>query len=376
MNKEKIRKSMLFYERNLSKYACRDKDAIRLKKMKEDIRTNYMRDADKVLHSRSFTRYMDKTQVFTGTDNDNITKRMQHVLLVSKIGRTIGRALNLNEDLIEAIALGHDIGHVPFGHPGEEILNRISLKHLNEYFCHNVQSVRELMVLEKNGRGLNLSVQVLDGILCHNGEIELEIYKPDTTKSLNQFLEEYNSCYKDIKTNYNIRPKTMEGCVVRISDLIAYLGRDIEDAKELGVLKKDIPDDIKKVLGATNKDIVNTLILDIIDNSLDKPYIKMSKKVFDALSKLKKFNYENIYYKSNTEESLANYEEIFTKLFDYYLKEFNNKDCSINKVYLDGMTDDYINNTKKERIIIDYIAGMTDDYINEEYRKMCENEKI
>ena len=376
MNKEKIKKSMLFYENNLSKYACKNKDSIRLKDMEEDIRTNYMRDADKILHSRSFTRYMDKTQVFTGSDNDNITKRMQHVLLVSKIGRTIGRALNLNEDLIEAIALGHDIGHVPFGHPGEDILNKISLKHLNEYFCHNVQSVRELMTLEKNGQGLNLSIQVLDGILCHNGEIELETYKPDTTKSLEKFLEEYNSCYKDISTNYKIRPKTMEGCVVRISDLIAYLGRDIEDARDLGVLKKDIPDDIKQILGSTNKEIVNNLILDIIENSLDKPYIKMSTKAFNALSKLKKFNYENIYYKANTKETLAKYEEIFTKLFDYYLKEFNNKNCSINSIYLNGMSKDYINNTKKERIIIDYLAGMTDDFIKEEYRKMCENEKV
>ena len=376
MNNEKIKKSMLFYENNLSRFACKDKDAIRIKPIKNDIRTNYMRDADRILHSNSYTRYMGKTQVFTLNKNDNITRRMLHVQLVSKIGRTIGRALNLNEDLIEAIALGHDIGHVPFGHPGEDVLNKISLKYLNEYFSHNVQSVRNLNILEKNGKGLNLTIQTLDGILCHNGEIELEIYEPDTKKTKEKFLEEYYSCYKNINTNYKIRPMTLEGCVVRISDLIAYLGRDIEDARSLGILKKDLPEDIKNILGSTNKEIVNNLILDIIDNSLDKPYIKMSKDVFNALSKLKKFNYENIYYKANTKQSLANYEKIFTELFNYYYKEFDNKKNSINKVYLDGMTKEYIENNKKERIIIDYLAGMTDDYIKEEYRKMCENEKI
>lgn len=373
MIKEDIRKKMLINEKYLCDNASFDKDAYRFKESTRSIRGEYQRDADKILHSFCYARYMDKTQVFTGLDNDNITKRMLHVQLVSKIGRTIGRALSLNEDLIEAIALGHDIGHVPFGHPGEAILNKISLKYLNEYFSHNVQSIRELMTLEKNGLGLNLTVQTLDGILCHNGEIELEVYKPNTKKTVNEFLNEYTSCYKDITTNYKIRPMTLEGCVVRVSDLIAYLGRDIEDAVELKVLKKDpIPDDIKSVLGGTNKEIVNTLIMDIIENSTGKPYIRFSKDVFEALKKLKKFNYENIYYRANTEETLKKYEKIFNDLFCYYLDNFDDKSISLHTVYLNDMTSEYKNNTKKERIIIDYLAGMTDDFIKKEYRKMKE----
>ena len=371
MIKEDIRKKMLINEKYLCDNASFDKDAYRFKDSTRSIRGEYQRDADKILHSFCYARYMDKTQVFTSLDNDNITKRMLHVQLVSKIGRTIGRALSLNEDLIEAIALGHDIGHVPFGHPGEAILNKISLKYLNEYFSHNVQSVRELMNLEKNGLGLNLTVQTLDGILCHNGEIELEVYKPNTKKTVNEFLNEYTSCYKDINTNYKIRPMTMEGCVVRVSDLIAYLGRDIEDAIELGVLKPDpIPEDIKSVLGSNNKEIVNNLILDIIKNSIDKPYISFSKPVFEALSKLKKFNYKNIYYKANTDETLKKYETMFNDLFEYYLTHFDDKTISLHTIYLDGMTDDYKNNNKKERIVIDYMAGMTDDFIKNEYRKL------
>ena len=374
--KNEINTRMLSHEKYLNVNACFDKDAFRFNKYTKDIRGEYSRDADKILHSFAYARYMDKTQVFTGSDNDNITRRMLHVQLVSKIARTIGRALNMNEDLIEAIALGHDIGHVPFGHPGESILNKISMKYLDEYFAHNVQSVRELMVLEKNGKGLNLTLQTLDGILCHNGEIELDIYKPDIDKTKERFLEEYENCYSDISYNLKIRPMTMEGCIVRVSDLIAYLGRDIEDAIELGILNKDpIPHDIKIILGKNNKEIVNTLILDIIENSKDKPYIKFSKKVYKALSDLKKFNYENIYYKANTKETLSKYEKIFNTVFKFYLQNFDNKNTRLYSVYLNKMDKKYINNTKKERIIIDYIAGMSDDYIKEEYKKVKEYEK-
>ena len=169
-----VKEKMLRYEKLYNKYASFDKDAIRLNEFIPDIRPNYFRDADRILHSASYTRYMGKTQVFTLSENDNISTRMVHVQLVSKIARTIGRALSLNEDLIEAIALGHDLGHVPFGHEGEKILNEISVKCGEGYFNHNVQSVRELMILENNGKGCNLTIQTLDGILCHNGELELK----------------------------------------------------------------------------------------------------------------------------------------------------------------------------------------------------------
>lgn len=364
-----LREIMLKNEKNLSPYACKDSDAIRLEPIEDDLRPNYFRDTDRIIHSLSYTRYIDKTQVFTHWHNDNISRRIIHVQLVAKIARTIGRALSLNEDLIEAIGLGHDIGHVPFGHPGERILNVISLKYLGEYFSHNVESVRELMCLENNGRGTNLSIQVLDGILCHNGEFVLGEYYPKE-KTIEDFIHDYEECYKDIKYVDTLKPMTLEGCVVRISDMIAYLGRDIEDAIRLGVLKNiDIPKSITDVLGSTNKDIVNTIILDIIENSLGKNYIELSDRILQAIIALKQFNYKNIYYKANSKEDIEFYTKVFNELFNYYLANIDNPNCSINKVFLNGMTKEYLNNTKKERMIIDYLAGMTDEFILREYNE-------
>ena len=183
-----IKDIMLKHEENYSKYATFDKESIRFKDYIPDIRPNFFRDTDRIIYSSSYTRYIGKTQVFTLPTNDNVSRRSIHVQLVAKIARSIGRALSLNEDLIEAIALGHDLGHVPYGHVGERFLNEISLKHNEGYFNHNVQSVRNLMVIENNGKGLNLSVQVLDGILCHNGELELQEYRPKkkTTEDFSQ----------------------------------------------------------------------------------------------------------------------------------------------------------------------------------------------
>ena len=283
-----IKERMLLRENFYSPFATKDKESIRLIPIEEDIRPNFFRDIDRIIHSTSYTRYMDKTQVFSLKDNDNISKRMVHVQLVSKIARTIGRALSLNEDLIEAAALGHDLGHVPFGHEGERILNKISLKHNEGYFNHNVQSVRELMDIENDGEGINLSIQTLDAILCHNGELELKEYHPKK-KTTDEFLQDYENCYKIEGYTKTLIPKTLEGCVVRISDIIAYLGRDIEDAERLNLIKKeDLPKEITDIIGSTNKEIVNTLIIDIINNSIDKPYLKMSDNVFEALKKLKK----------------------------------------------------------------------------------------
>ena len=254
MNLDNIKNKLLEKENSLSKYATKSTDAIRLKEEPSDIRPAFFRDIDRIIHSISYTRYMDKTQVFSFKDNDHISKRIVHVQLVSKVARTIGRCLNLNEDLIEAIALGHDIGHTPIGHEGEAILNEISKRELGEYFMHNVQIVRTYLDIDNSGKGNNLSIQVLDGILCHNGEIVNSIYEPNFSKTKEEFLEEYNNCYKNLDVAKKIRPMTLEGCVVRISDIIAYIGRDIEDAIRLGVLKReDIPKSITDVLGSTNK---------------------------------------------------------------------------------------------------------------------------
>ena len=272
MNKNEFKKNILKHEKLLCSLATFDKDAIRLKEYdkEKDIRSNFFRDIDRILFSLPYTRYADKTQVFSLNNNDNISKRFIHVQMVSKIARTIGRSLNLNEDLIEAIALGHDIGHVPFGHAGEKILNTLSQKYLNEYFLHNIQSVRTFLSLEKNGDGNNLTIQVLDGIMCHNGEKLYQKYEP-RKKTKEEFLEEYYSCYKDKEIANNVVPMTLEGCVVRISDVIGYIGKDIEDAIRLNKIKiTDLPSNIIKTFGITNSNIVNTIVVDVIENSIDK----------------------------------------------------------------------------------------------------------
>lgn len=371
---EDLRKKMLAHEKELGEYATRDLEAIRLKEEQKDIRPEYYRDADRIIWSRSYFRYMDKTQVFTIKDNDHISRRMSHVQMVSKIARTIGRALSLNEDLIEAMALGHDLGHVPLGHLGETYLNELSQKHNEGVFMHNVQSVRNLMNLEKNGIGLNLTIQTLDGILCHNGELILDKYSP-IEKTKEQFLKEYQNCYKSVDNILSLKPMTLEGCVVRISDVISYIGKDIEDAITMGILKpEELPESIMEILGNNNGDIVTTLVLDIIKNSMDKPYITMSKKIMKALNDLQKFNYENIYYKVITPEQKEHYKEMFNIVFETnlkYLKE-KNTETNIYKIYLNNMTEEYKNNTTKERIVIDYIAGMTDDYFTKEYSKIID----
>lgn len=371
---EEIRNKMLTHEKDIGKYGTLDSAAIRLKKEEKDIRPEYFRDIDRIIWSKSYFRYMDKTQVFTIKDNDHISRRMSHVQMVSKIARTIGRALSLNEDLIEAMSLGHDLGHVPFGHLGETYLNELSEKHNEGIFMHNVQSVRNLMNLEKNGKGLNITIQVLDGILCHNGELILDEYRP-IEKTKDEFLKEYENCYKSKENIISLRPMTLEGCVVRISDVISYIGQDIEDAITMNILDpKELPESIMEILGNNNGDIVTTLVLDIIENSMNKPYITMSKEKMKALNDLQKFNYENIYYKVLTDEQKKHYKEMFEIVFEKnleYLKK-EDKEKDIHKIYLKNMTEEYKNNTTKERIVIDYIAGMTDDYFTKEYMKIID----
>lgn len=350
----------------LSKYACKDIEAIRFKKEEEDVyRTPFFRDIDRIIYSLSYVRYADKTQVFSFNENDHITKRMIHVQLVSKIARTIGRNLGLNEDLIEASSLGHDLGHVPFGHVGERILNDLSLEVGEGYFHHNIQSVRTLMHLEQNGVGRNITLQVLDAIMCHNGELPMEKYYP-VEKTKEVFLREYASSYKEKDIIKKLRPMTLEGCVVRISDIIAYIGKDIEDALTLGMIKKEeIPTHITNILGIDNRTIINTFVRDIIKNSKDKPYIKMSPEIYKTLIELKEFNTKQIYQKANTEEDVKNYENMFRTLFNKYKHDIENqnKNSEIYKIFLDTMDNEYLKTTSIARKVIDFLAGMTDDYM-------------
>ena len=356
----------------LGPLACKNKEAIRLYEEKEDIRPPYFHDTDRIIYSLAYTRYINKTQVFTNTENDNVTKRSTHVQLVSKIARTIGRALGLNEDLIEAASLGHDIGHTPFGHAGEAILNEISLSVGEGYFNHNIQSVRKLEFIENRGTGLNLTMQVIDAIMCHNGELELECYKPQK-KTFQDVLSEYNNTYQEKEANTSLIPCTLEGCVVRISDIISYLGRDIEDALRLHTITKDaLPKDIMEVTGYTNKEIVNYFINDIITNSYGKDYIKMSSAAFQNLKKLKKFNYEHIYSQANSKDTLEKWQQMMEKLFNSALKDLQEeKETSDIYIYFyKYMNADYKKNTSKERVVIDYISGMTDRFFLTSYEKL------
>ena len=369
------RKNLLKKENILADYACKYSDAIRLKTEEEyDIRPSFMHDADRVMYSLSYNRYLDKTQVFTNSHNDHISRRMNHVQFVSDIAKYIGSCLLLNEDLIEAIALGHDIGHTPLGHFGEAVLNDISLEVLNEHFLHNIQSVRNLMYVENNGNGLNLSIQTLDGIICHNGKISY-FYEVDRNKTVDDFFRQYQSGYTNPSKSKEYHPMTLEGCVVRFADMIAYLGRDIEDAIRLGRLNRDdIPKNISNVLGDTNAKIIDTLNNDIIYNSLKELVvnnhlcISISEEVLQAMLDLKQFNYDYIYQYSMNDDLKKYYRDGMYMLFDKYLHdlESDNIESSIYSIFLNEQKSNYIHNNSMKRIVIDYIAGMTDDFfINE-----------
>ena len=367
-----IKNNFLKIEDTYSPNATKSSETVRFHPIDDDIRAPFFRDVDRIIHALSYTRYADKTQVYSFKQNDHISERMLHVQLVSKVARTIGRALNLNCDLIEAIALGHDVGHTPLGHTGEALLNEISLRELGEYFAHNIQGVRHYMEVENHGEGLNLSVQVLDGIMCHNGEMLSNVYTP-VAKTKEEFLREYQEAYHDLKASSHNHPMTLEGCVVRISDIIGYIGRDIEDAIELGLFERsELPKEITEVLGNTNSDIMNTIILDIIENSLDKPYIALSERVYRALFALKKFNGENIYSKSMTKEDIEYYRSGMNQLYHIYLDDINGNrvESVIYTIFLNSQSPCYLKATDARRKVIDFIAGMTDDMFIREVKRV------
>lgn len=236
-------------------------------------------------------------------------------------------------------------------------------------FLHNAQGVRVLNEIENKGNGLNITVQVLDGILCHNGEILCRKYEPNYKKTPEEFLEEYKCTWIENGFDKTLKPMTLEGCVVRISDVIAYIGRDIEDAITVNLIKReDIPEEITNVLGNTNSQIIDALVEDLISNSFDKPYLEFSKEVFTALKKLLDFNYKYIYSNPRKEDKEEKYICMFDMLYNALLEDIKNKEGRIKDVYLSKMSRRYIKETSPERIAIDYIAGMTDDYFISEYK--------
>ena len=357
----------------LSPWACLSHHALRREEednITKGHRQNFSLDTDRILHSLAYSRYIDKTQVFYLIKNDHITHRVLHVQLVSKISRTIGRLLRLNEDLIEAISLGHDIGHTPFGHDGEKFLSKLSLEYGLGNFLHNLQSVRFLEKIERKGKGWNLSLQVLDGILCHDGEIHSQALHPDSEKDFVKFEKQIRDKEKD--PSLAIFPMTMEGCVVRMSDTISYIGRDIEDAIRLGFIKRsDIPETCRKILGETNGTIVYTLVEDLVANSMEKPYLCFSEKVGEALGVLKEFNQKNIYASELPWKQTQKIELMFELLFKQYLMDLEkrNEKSDVYGEYLKGMSSEYRNSTSVAMVVRDFIAGMTDEYFLAQCKK-------
>jgi len=328
-----------------------------------DYRQAFCVDADRILNSLAYTRYIDKTQVFSLIKNDHLSHRVLHVQLVSRIARTIGRYLGLNEDLIEAISMGHDIGHPPFGHDGERILSQLTQKHGAGFFHHNVQSIQFLENIERHGQGWNLTLQTLDGILCHNGEVHFRQIKPLRNKNFTDFDTTLE--WMKTKEKPDQMPMTSEGCVVRTADTIAYIGRDFEDAIRLGLItREDLPSICASPLGNTNGTIVYALVTDLITGSMGTPHVGFSEKIFEALLAFKKFNYERIYANPLIKAHLNAVETIYPHLFETLLKDLDddNQESTIFTRFLKGISLEYQEKHTHAEIVRDFLSGMTDSF--------------
>jgi dGTPase len=350
----------------LSPYATRSAAASRRcyeERITEGHRQNFAVDADRILHSRAYTRYIDKTQVFYLIEHEHISHRVLHVQLLSKIARTIGKFLRLNEDLLEAIALGHDIGHPPFGHDGERILSALCQAQGIGPFLHSIQGVRFLDRLEKNGRGLNLSLQVLDGILCHDGEAHLERLSPDGDKTFAVLEDELSR--KQADPALDLKPMTLEGCVVRLADTISYIGRDLEDAIILKLVRReDLPEAVAQGLGRTNGAIIYSLVTDLISHSYDKNYVGYSPEVGALLKQLKEFNYRYIYGNPRIKAETPKIEGLFERLFSRFLAdvEQERRESPIWRDFLAPLAPSYREAHRPAELVRDFLASMTDAY--------------
>ena len=366
-----------------NRYSCLDEQIIRRDMGRDRAnlwRPAYVRDVEKILHCPYYNRYADKTQVFSFYRNDDISRRALHVQLVSRISRNIGRALNLNTDLIEAIALGHDIGHTPFGHAGERYLNNLYYEQTGRYFNHNVHSVRVLDGMFKR----NISLQTLDGILCHNGEFELKEYRPIKLDSFEAFDEKVEECYVDKGAIKRLIPSTLEGCVVRICDMVAYLGKDRQDARLAKIIDNSEMFS-KTAIGIENAELINNLTVNIIENSYGRDYIQLDEQYYNALKLAKAENYKYIYQNDVVEERYSLVvEPMFKKMYYRLLEDLNSMNT---ESYIYTHHIEYLNtqrgyysqnepyeNTEKNQIVVDYIASMTDDYFFDLYDRLFPDE--
>lgn len=352
----------------LSPFAFPNEEAERRENDKDKptlIRPAFIRDIDKILHCPYFNRYADKTQVFSFYKNDDISRRGLHVQLVSRIARTIGSVLGLNLDLIEAIALGHDMGHTPFGHVGESYLDELLCAHTGRHFSHNIHSIRVLDTLYP----CNLTLQTLDGIACHDGEFEKSKYVPAKELSFTSFDDAIEACYKDTAAKKRMIAATLEGCVMRISDIIAYLGKDRQDAERANIVSHNAFSQTE--IGTYNAEIINNLVVNIIENSFEKPYIQMDGSHFTALKTLKDENYQKIYKDKKVRRQMNEIvrpmmENIYKKL----LEDLQNgrRSSPIFTHHIDFVEKTpykrslpYVE-TEPNQLVVDFIASMTDDY--------------
>ena len=362
-------------------YACKDSDAIRRYEGHDKPllwRPTFVSDTEKILHNPFYNRYSDKTQVFSLYKNDDISRRAYHVQLVARVARNIGTILGLNNDLIEAISLGHDLGHTPFGHDGEYILDDLYREKTGKRFFHNVHSVRVLDKLICR----NISLQTLDGVVCHNGEMELKEYKPHNLAGFEEFDERIANCYLTEEANKKQIPATLEGCVMRICDIIAYLGKDRQDAEKLKILEnKDVFSKLE--IGQTNAEIINNLVVNIIERSYGKNYLCMDDNYFEALKLAKKENYKFIYGNEDMKKVVdEQIRPMFACVYEELLRqaETMNKDSILYTHHIEFLKEqnqyqtyfdmeEYLSGDKNQ-IVVDYMASMTDDYFVELYHHL------
>lgn len=322
----------------------------------DDHRLPYKRDVDRIVHSKAYTRYVDKTQVVYLVDNDHITHRGLHVQLVSQFSRGIAEILRLNVNLVEAIALGHDVGHPPFGHEGEVYLSNISKQVTGNIFAHPWQSCRLFSIIEP----LNLGLAVYDGFLCHDGGMREPLLNPRFDKTWADHQKDLEEKLRD--PDQTIIPMTLEGCLVKLCDTMSYVGRDIEDAIQIGIIKReDVP---KTHLGQTNREILGVLARDIIQHSYEKDYIAISEEAFKALHALRNFNFDRIYNHPKLKVESQKIERAYSYLFQYLFDDLNCKgyESYVWQHFVSNKSEAYKNSTSRPQMVIDFIAGMTDNY--------------
>ncbi len=350
--------------------AALSSDHSRYQQTDEDHRLPYKRDVDRIIHSKAYARYTDKTQVVYLVENDHITHRSLHVQLVSSFARGIAEILRLNLDLVEAIALGHDVGHPPFGHEGEKYLSDLSEQFGNGVFAHPWQSCRLFTEIEP----INLGLAVYDGFLCHDGGMNSPLLCPRFGKTWEDHFKDKEQKLQD--PEHNIIPGTLEGCLVKLCDTMSYIGKDIEDAISLGILSRQkIP---KTILGETNREILSALARDVIKMSYEKDYISLSKEVFEALKSLRSFNFEHIYVHPRLKVESYKIEQSYRILFELLLKdlELYKEESYIWKNYILSKDDQYKHNSAPVKMVVDYISGMTDSFFVRTLEKLVVPKRI